>query len=233
MTTRLEGAYNTIATADKWSSEGNMWRAFTCYEGAIRDFMHLAFVEETTVEGVTRWLSDHPIDYIAHRYMILNEEVLKLPKADWTHFFDAGPYLSLAFSHLFALLGQHDRALFMADVAIIPELDARPFWTEYAKTYWALLEGKEYQAKLGKLSRTESYWSVYIDLMQAAMRGEGIEAALAEVDRQFAKRNRDTRHIDDAYMLDGTGDFPVKFDFRKAGLLASMAHFGGVPGRVP
>jgi len=59
--------------------------------------------------------------------------------------------------------------------------------------------------------------------MQAEMRQEGIDAMLVEVDRQFAIRNRDMNLHQDPYMIDGTGEFPVVFDFRKAGLLKAMA----------
>jgi len=222
MMTRLEGAYGIIEIGQRKEVEGDLRRAHMAYETAIRDFMHLSFTECRNAEEVRYWLSGHPLELAVSRFVALTEEVLRSPQAEWARYFQSGNYLLVAFSHFFAALGQHDRARFFAQTAVEPVLFGTPFWVEYARTLWAMMQGRSYAPVFGKLKRVERFWSCYVGLMQAAMRQDSIDTAIAEVDRQFAIRNSDMNLHEDAYMIDGTGEFPVKFDFRKAGLLAAI-----------
>lgn len=88
-----------------------------------------------------------------------------------------------------------------------------------------MIERRPYTPQLAKLNFLERYELPYVDLMSAAMHGTSLEAPLAEIDRLFLVRNADVRMNDvDAYMLEGSPEHSVRFDFRKAGLLAAIAN---------
>lgn len=139
-------------------------------------------------------------------------------------YFQGGNYLVVAFSHFFAALEQHDRAAFFARIGAESVLFTNPFWGEFGKMYGALLAGRTYSPHFGKLHFAHKYAMPYVDLMSAVMHGAPTDSATAEIDRQFVIRNADQRMSDvDAYMIEGSPESPVKFDFRKAGLLATIA----------
>lgn len=88
------------------------------------------------------------------------------------------------------------------------------------------MEGRSYAPRFGNLKKIEVYWRCYVNLMQAMMNRHGISEAITEIDHQFIVRNNDKSVHDDAYMIEGTGEFPIWFDFRKAGLLGTLASLG-------
>jgi hypothetical protein len=224
MITRLQSAYKGIEIAERKERESDLRRAHMCYESVIADFMHLAFVEHDNIAGVKAWFADHPLELATERYIALCEQILAEPSAQWERYFQAGNYLMIAFSHFYAAVGDMVRSRYFSALAARPLFFATPFWGEYGKTYSAFVEGQKYFAQFDKkLKPVERYWSAYIDLMAAVMTGGDVPAALNNADKQFAKRNSDMKLFEDAFMLDGTGSVPVKFDFRKAGLVAIMA----------
>ena len=223
--TRLEGAYSCIEIGERKEAQGDLRRAHMAYETAIRDFMHLAFVECSTADDVRSWISDHPLELAAERFLEITDKVIQMPQAEWPRHFPSGNYLPIAFSHFFAVLGQHERSRFLARVASEPILFANDFWGEFGKMYGALVAGRTYDPQFGKLNFLERYEMPYANLMLAVMHGEPLEAPFAEIDRQFSARNADGRMNDaDAYMIEGSPEFPVRFDFRKAGLQATIAN---------
>lgn len=223
MLTRLEGAYQVIEIGQRKEAEGDFRRAHHAYETAVRDFMSLALSECTTSDDLSEWLAAHPFELATSLYCKTVDHIIALPKADWARYLNSGNYLLAAFSHLFSTLGQHDRSRIFARLAAEPTLFSTRFWGEYATTLWAMLQGQCYAPAFDKLKRIETSWSSYINLMRAIMADESIDVALVEVDRQFIVRNRDNDGRHDAYMIDGSNEFPLTFDFRKAGLLAAMA----------
>jgi len=223
--TRLEGAYSVLEIGKKKEAEGDLRRALMAYETVIRDFMHLSSVECSNVAQVDSWLVSHPFELAADRFIALTEQVIEMPREKWAIYFQSGNYLPIAFSHFFAALGQHERARFMSDVAAEPALFATTFWGEFSKIYRALIAGTNYVPHFEKLGFLENYELAYVNLMSAVMRGLPIEAPIAEIDRQFIARNADVRmNAADAYMIEGSPEHPVVFDFRKAGLLATIAN---------
>ncbi len=224
MITKLELAYKTLDIAEnKWRIEGNLVREHHLYENAIRYFMHLAFTECDSLEDVKTWLADHDeaLEKALSRYIAMSKDVFAGPDEDWLVYFESGNFLLLAYSHFCAMLGQHDRAHFFAEAAIKPGIGNLPFWVEYAKLYWAMLKGHRYNAVFPTKLKDYVYWMDHIDLMKAVQTGEDTSEILAKIDRSFLLRNRDKKEYD-AYMIEGDGVKPVKFDFRKAGLLASI-----------
>lgn len=223
--TRLEGAYSVLEIGKKKEAEGDIRRAHLAYETVIRDFMHLSFVECDTIESIETWLSDHPIEFATDRFIALTEDLTEKPHAEWPRYFQSGNYLLLAFSHFFAAMQKHRHSVFFAKVAAQPVLFSTPFWGEYAKAYSTLSTGGNYSVQFDKLNFLEKYELPYVNLMTAAMLNKPLESALSEIDRQFLVRNADKRmNAADAYMIEGSPEHPVKFDFRKAGLLSTITN---------
>ena len=223
--TRLEGAYSVLEIGKKKEAEGDLRRAHMAYETAVRDFIHLSVAEYPTEAQLKMWLSGQPFDFAAERFIALTERILEMPKAKWTTYFQNGNYLLVAFSHFFAALGQHERARIFSEIAVEPALFSTPFWGEFSKKYRSLMIGATYTPQFGKLNFLEKYESVYVNLMLAVINDEHVESYLSDIDRQFIARNADERmNAADAYMIEGSPEHPVEFDFRKAGLLATIAN---------
>ncbi|QAY78910.1 hypothetical protein [Sphingosinicella sp. BN140058] len=225
VTTRLEGAIGALEIGEKKEAEGDLCRAHMAYETAINDFMHLALVECDSADAVKTWVANQPLQIALDGFVRISNFVIAEPRSEWTRYFQSGNYLLIAFSHFCSALGQHERARFLSQIATEPVLFSTAFWAEYSKVYDALSTGRYYSPKFGKFAFLDKYVSCYVDLMLAVMQGEPLGSPLAEIDRQFILRNADRRMNDaDAYMIEGSAEYPVKFDFRKAGLLATIAH---------
>ena len=61
--------------------------------------------------------------------------------------------------------------------------------------------------------------------MEVVTEGGDRGGILSRIDEAFVARNRDKR-LNGIGALDGSGVFPVRFDIRKARLLATIAHEG-------
>ncbi|HEY6816741.1 MAG TPA: hypothetical protein VI168_14470 [Croceibacterium sp.] len=103
--TRLEGAYSVIRIGEQKDAEGDLRRAHLAYETAITDFMHLSLVECSSTDQVKAWLSRHPFERAAERYIAITDEVIANPHSEWIRFFQSGNYLLIAFSHFFCGAG--------------------------------------------------------------------------------------------------------------------------------
>lgn len=218
---RLAYTYRLIDIGIDKEKQGDTRRSHAAYESAIRNFMHLAFVEYSNFDDVKSWLADHPLEFVTERFIAITKDVIAMPQPEWTRYFQSGNYLLIAFSLFFAVLGQPERTRFFARLAGEPVLFATPFWGEFGKTYAAFVEGRDYKPGFPKMNFANRYQLPYIDLMAASLHGRSWEPAIAEIDRQFIARNADPRmDANDPYMIDGSTDRPVKFDFRKHGLLA-------------
>ena len=218
---RLAYTYRLIDIGIDKEKHGDIRRAHTAYEAAVENFMHLAFVECSNIDEVKNWLANHPLDFATERFIAITEDVIAMPQSEWTRYFQSGNYLLIAFSLFFAVLGQPERMRFFARLAAEPVLFATPFWGEFGKTYAAFVEGRDYKPEFPNINFPNRYQLPYIDLMAASLDGRYLEPAIAEIDRQFIARNADHRmDANDPYMIDGSADRPVKFDFRKHGLLA-------------
>jgi hypothetical protein len=61
--------------------------------------------------------------------------------------------------------------------------------------------------------------------MTIAVSGQDRTEILQAIDHSFAGRNRDKR-LNAIAKLDGSAFAPLKIDFRKVGLLATIKHYG-------
>lgn len=86
-------------------------------------------------------------------------------------------------------------------------------WKSYAAALVNLHRGNQASAAIPKARGHEKYYLPYIRYMIAATRSEGEEARAAMAE-SFESRNRD-RQFKDWYGLDGDGEQPVRWDFRR------------------
>jgi len=131
----------------------------------------------------------------------------------------AGTYHLLAIAHLAWLVGCDAEAKAFVDVANEPRLGwgAGKFWADYGKGMACLIEHRKYQPAQLKLKTWEKHWDTYREFMHAVTLGEDVSENLSQIRMSFEKRNRDRRLADND--LDGSGHFPVHWDFRRESLI--------------
>lgn len=130
----------------------------------------------------------------------------------------------LGLVHYAWLMGMWQEARLMAEICADEALwNFQPgtrFWNEYRRVVVNYVEGKPYIPNYPTLKGYEKYWPPYLALMNAITERKPIDEHLKEIDKSFKKRNKDSRLTD--YGFDGDGEFPVKWDLRKASILRTM-----------
>ena len=64
----------------------------------------------------------------------------------------------------------------------------------------------------------------YLRLIEVECNGRNVDHAVAEIEKQFWLRNSDKTIKDDGYQIEGSGDCPVKWDFRRQSLLNYLGY---------
>lgn len=223
----LEFIQRTLATADNWSRKNAPAQAQSCIEGAVNDYLSLAVERFDGPRDAVEWMRANAVGELLDRcrrnLAVLCGEVDagRLPES-----VIGGNSYYFRFSAMAACLGLFELCEWFIRVAARPdvlELSTR-FWCEYAHGSLSLVDGTPYRiADFGRLARLERYWLPYLELMSAASLGEPLAPALDAINDSFVKRNRDKR-INEPCAVDGSGDEPVRWDFRRDGLLAYIAH---------
>jgi len=106
-------------------------------------------------------------------------------------------------------------------IAVRPDVRevSTPFWYEYSLALESMVLGKGYCANEFQPHGQEKYWMGYLRLIESASNGWPLDDAIAEIDRLFTIRNTDKSIKDDVYQIEGSGEYPAKWDFRRRGLL--------------
>lgn len=97
------------------------------------------------------------------------------------------------------------------------------FWREYAKAMASLVRREQYKSPVMKLKGQEEYWKVFLDFIESVSTGAPTAEILETVNRAFIKRNTDTTIHDDNYQTEGSGSYPVKWNYRRDSLLSYVA----------
>ena len=137
----------------------------------------------------------------------------------------AGNYHPLVFAHMAWCLDMFsvgESFVAFAEGKDVGELGT-PFWREYARGMGALVKRDPYCPSQLRLKGQEKYWMSYLHLIEAVCKSQGIGDSVTEVERQFVARNNDKSVRDDAYQIEGSHSHPVKWDFRRQGLLCYVA----------
>ena len=127
-------------------------------------------------------------------------------------------------AHVATLVGEHDLARDLIQPALDPTVlrhfPLTPFWRGYATALNGFFTQSTFPLPDIKLKGFEKHWMPYVSLMAAIVNGVDTSDAIAAIDESFARRNRDKR-LTDWEMVDGDGNAPVQWDFRKATLLGT------------
>lgn len=230
MITKLELVNETIEIAAKAETEDNINRARVLYDYILTDLISLSLYESTTVAELKTWLTDKPFEQATAKFILYTNVLLqRLEDGSGPTHGLTGNYLHIAYAHFFAMLGDFERSEYFTVLGARLDIAGEGrsnFWDEYGQTLAALTGRRSYSPAFDDLCTMEHYWMPYVDLMKAAMAQEPLDNAVSRVNYLFAKRNKDKRNLDDAYMIEGTGEKPLQIDFRKEGLMALIKHLG-------
>jgi len=218
----LESIEQGIATADIWEKKGDLPQMQRCIEGALMGYLQHAVRQPSFAEAVAL-LREHDMERLLDRCLRgLTTLCDDVDAGRWPSSVIAGNYDHIVFSHVAWALGNRGQGVSFAEIARradVLELST-PFWQEYSRGVEALLRGESYVPREMRLRSHEKYWVSYLGLISAASRGEPLDAAIQEVDVAFRRRNEQGKIDGDSYGIEGCADDPVRWDFRRDGLLA-------------
>jgi len=214
---------SALENAKSWERKRNLVWTERNYEHAARLTLSIAAGKYPDAESAKGYLAERAIVPLLQKVSSLQQALLveveagRVPADEFS-----GNYILLAFSHLCCVLDEFVLARDFAWRAFHPEImsTSTNFWYDYARGYKCLWENRPYQkGTFPSLRLLEKYWLPYMELMEAASVGASLEVPLAAIDQSFRKRNEDKRVKDDSYMLDGSPYCPVRWDWRRDGLL--------------
>lgn len=132
-----------------------------------------------------------------------------------------GNYSNLVFAHLTWALGEFEIGEKFAAIAARPDVLelSTPFWRAYSRAVDSLIECRPHSVGDLAAEGQEQYWLAYLRLIESATNNQDMTAAIAEIDNSFAQRNMDMSIEVDAHEIEGSGGHPVRWDFRRDGLL--------------
>lgn len=212
----------SIQTADDWHKKGQPAWVKKCLSTALMGYLQIAVNEHADPASGAAWLNAQGFSAILHRYcvtlQILDDEVTagRFPSS-----VIAGSYHYLVFAHAAWCIGAFSIGGTFAAFAErndVAELST-PFWREYARAVGALLRRDNYHASNLRLRGLEKYWMAYLRLIESACNDKQIESTANEIEKSFTVQNGDTTIKDDLYLIEGSGGHPLKWDFRRYGLL--------------
>ena len=157
------------------------------------------------------------------------ERLLECNSGIWdalhTNSFPSGAVLhNITAAHVASLIGDRDLARNLIqpalDSSVLDRFPLSPFWRAYSTALNGHFTRTSFPLPDIKLKGYEKHWMPYVSLMAAIVDGTDTSDNIAAIDDSFAKRNRDKR-LTDWEMIDGDGNAPVQWDFRKATLLGT------------
>ncbi len=221
---RLEYALSGLDIADHWKKEGNILREESCVSDALMDYLAALVLDCDGIDDVRAAWSEDPrvSDTLLRHHRLLGEVVAKVDAGEVPNSVIAGNYPHLVFAHLAWALGEIEIGETYAKVASRDDvLDlSTPFWREYSRAVGCLVECQPYAMSDFKSKGQEKYWLSYLRLIECATNHNDLEPTISEINDTFARRNADKTITDDAYEVEGSGLQPVRWDFRRDGLLS-------------
>ncbi|MBB6429534.1 hypothetical protein [Algisphaera agarilytica] len=215
---------SSIANADSWERKGQPGWVCKCLSSALMNYLSVAVDECSDFEAGRQWLLEQNVDGVLSRYLVALTSVLSgVENGGTPESVLGGNYHHLVFAHLAWAIDRFDAAdklIQVANRAGVREIST-PFWCEYSAAMNKLAKSSPY-SKSGPMQckDLESYWAIYLDLIEKMSKSESTTEALAKLDESFKKRNADKSIKDDHYEIEGSGQHPVQWDFRKETLNA-------------
>ncbi len=201
----------------KWHRESNLAAENRSLSSVITAALRLAVTDHATPASGIAAL--HDLDCHEHLERMLDcNSRLCASLLDGGHPTGAVSH-NITATHVALMLGVPD----LARDLLQPSLDSRvlnhfpltPFWRCYAKALSGFVTQSSFALPNINLKGYEKHWMPYVFLMAAMVNGADTSDSIAIVDESFNKRNRDKR-LTDWEMIDGDGNAPVRWDFRKA-----------------
>jgi len=219
---RREYISSSLETAGNWRTKGDVGWEERCLSSALINYVAIAVLDCSNLEEAQSWFAAEDFSQtLLRRQDLLDQLIADVNAGRIPASVLGGNYPYLVFAHVTWALGEFGIGEQFATIAARPDVLelSTPFWQEYSRAIGALIEGRPYT--LGELATKgeEKYWRTYLKLIDRATNHQDISTAIAEIDDAFARRNSDKTIKDDAYEIEGSGGHPVRWDFRRDGLL--------------
>lgn len=208
---------------DHWRAKGNRIREASSVDALLLNVLAIAVRKFRSADEATDWLILQEVkDYLLQHLELLEGLVADLRDDKIGAPSVGGGYSHMALSAFAWAIGENEvgeRYIRALEDERILELTSA-FWREYHRAVTSLVDGKRYAAKELRTRGLETYWRVYLELVESLTTNGDIASALSRVDDAFTKRNADKRIKTDANEIEGSAMQPVIWDFRRDGLLA-------------
>ena len=217
---RIEDA---VHAAREWDAKGDPLWAGRGYAIALLGTLGLSLREygnvEQAVEALRVWQAPQLLAVYLQRYSVA-WELIRSGQVPGSAL--GGSYEFLVMAHLAALLGERAIAAALVEYAAKSEVVviSTKFWAEYSRAMTCLHTRQPYTPALPpRLRGQEKYWAVYLDLIADITQERDLAGTLGRVSETFQRRNRDKRIHEHGEEIEGSGWAPVRWDFRRAGIL--------------
>jgi len=221
----LESIHSYLCIADDWEKKGKHVRFSQSFSSALLDYLCIAVNTMDDPAASVAWLRQQGMGKMLARYweavQVTSREVdaKRLPGSVLVQSYDV-------FAHLSWCLG--DYAVGEKFVTILGHSEvvalSTQFWCEYGRGMRALVCGESYIPVELKLSGLEKHWMTYLKLIEAVCANQPLDPAMGEIDRMFHARNADKRIKQDRFQIEGNGEDPVRWDYRREGLVNYIKH---------
>jgi hypothetical protein len=210
---------DAINISQMHQEKGKKAFALTTLSSSLSRAISHAVCNAPTADSGLTLLHELGITKALHEFTALNRWALgKL---------DAGPVESAVVNEptllcLAWFCADRECAAMMLDVLRSPKVQRHfpltGFWREFSTGLVCLADRQLYDISPFKPKGYQRYLMPYLSLISDRTYGRDTRATLAEVDLAFQTRNRDKR-CTDWHTIDGDGNRPVRWDFRRETLL--------------
>ncbi len=214
---------NTCQFTVNWREKGVLSREANSLSSLLLNYLAIAVDECSNIEEARAWFASQDYASVLARYQdVLASLTARIDAGEVPSSTIAGNYRHLVFTHLTWALSDFGAGKHCARIAArsdVLELST-PFWCEYAMAIQKLIDGEPYKIGDIDVQGQEGYWLSYLRLIERATNNQETASAVAAINDAFARRNLDITIKDDAHEIEGSGGHPVRWDFRRDGLLS-------------
>jgi hypothetical protein len=221
----IDSVQTSLRIADDWQKKGQPAWVSKCLSSALLGYLKIAVTEYGDPSSGVAWLaSQNVVGVLQKQFDTLRALEAEVTAGRLPISVVAGNYHPLVYAHLAWCLEKFDLGCSFVAFAERKEVGelGTTFWREYARGMGALVKREPYHPSQLRLKGQEKYWMTYLHLIEAARSGLKVDDVVAELGKQFAARNKDKNIKDDVYQIEGSGNRPVKWDFRRQGLLSYL-----------
>jgi len=219
---KLDYITGSLQIAEKWRSKGNLVRERRTLSSSMMSILSVATQSFDSSDEACNWLTQQDsLSILSRLCECTNLIASQLDTGTVPASVIGGNYSHLVFAHLSWSLKNNDLGEQFARIALradVLELST-DFWQAYAIAIQSLIENASYSVGNMNLQGQEIYWVEYLRLIEHITNNLEITAVVAAINESFVRRNRDGSINDDAYEIEGSGNRPTLWDFRRDGLL--------------